>query len=209
MLNLCWYKLKKIFECFRCFWKVFCFYKNWKISKTLLPCFGDSVVGHLSHEIQPRARVLIWRLIREWKVQSRGLHKNFRGLARNSLAGWHSSREKHLENFSQFCLWVFWRLDLVTCWRLTSVTKKACFAFRREFLKIFSAFSFDFLWLFAVFPISLSPVSDPITQCHTSQSPFLHHSFSNLQETGMGFLCLTWFPHVLWDRKSTRLNSSH
>ena len=100
--------------------------------------------------------------------------------------------------FSQFCLRVFWRLALATYWRLTSVAKNVCFAFRREFLKFFSAFSLEFLWLFTVFPISLSTVFDPNTQCHTSQSPFLLHAFSNLQETGMGFLCLTWFPHVLW-----------
>ena len=59
MLNLCWFKHKNILKCFRCFWKVLCFYKNWKISKTVLPYFGDSVAGHPSHEIQPRARVLI------------------------------------------------------------------------------------------------------------------------------------------------------
>ena len=61
----------------------------------------------------------------------------------------------------------------------------------------FFSFSLDFLWLFTVFPISLSTKSDQNTPCHTSQSPFLHHSFSNLQEKGMGFLCLTWFLHVL------------
>ena len=49
----------KRFLCFWCFWKVFYFYKNWKISKTVLSCFGDSVAGHLSREIKPRARVLI------------------------------------------------------------------------------------------------------------------------------------------------------
>ena len=38
---------------------VVCFYKNWKISKTMLPCFGDLVMGHPSHEIQSWARVLI------------------------------------------------------------------------------------------------------------------------------------------------------
>ena len=41
------------------FWKVLCFYKNWKISKTVLPCFGDSVAGHPSRMLQPWARVLI------------------------------------------------------------------------------------------------------------------------------------------------------
>ena len=59
MLNLCWFKHKKIFECFRCFWKVLCFYKNWKISKTVLPYFGDSVAGHPSRMLQSWARVLI------------------------------------------------------------------------------------------------------------------------------------------------------
>ena len=59
MLNLCWFKYKKIFECFRYFWKVFCFYKNWKISKIVLSCFGDSVTGHPSRRLQLWARVLI------------------------------------------------------------------------------------------------------------------------------------------------------
>ena len=59
MLNLCRFKHKEIFECFRCFWKVFCFYKNWKFSKTVLLCIGNSVAGHPSREIQLPARVLI------------------------------------------------------------------------------------------------------------------------------------------------------
>ena len=59
ILNLCWFKHKNIFECFRCFWKVFCFYKNWKISKTILPYLGDSVAAHPSHMLQSWARVLI------------------------------------------------------------------------------------------------------------------------------------------------------
>ena len=41
-----------------------------------------------------------WRLVCEWKVQLRGVHRDFRGLARDSLVGRPSSREKHLENFS-------------------------------------------------------------------------------------------------------------
>ena len=48
MLNLCRFKHKEIFECFRCFWKVLCFYKNWKTSKTVLSCFGDSIASHPS-----------------------------------------------------------------------------------------------------------------------------------------------------------------
>ena len=101
MLNLCWFKQKNIFECFRCFWKVLCFYKNWKISKTMLPCFGDSSksqviqVACYSHELA----CWFWRLVREWKVHAWGVHRDFRGLTCNSLAGRPSSREKHLEIF--------------------------------------------------------------------------------------------------------------
>ena len=43
-----------------------------------------------------------WRLVREWLVQSRGLLRDFRGSARDSLAGRPSSREKHLEKFFKF-----------------------------------------------------------------------------------------------------------
>ena len=42
-----------------------------------------------------------WRLTREWKVKSRGLHRDFRGSARDSLTGRPSSREKHLKIFFQ------------------------------------------------------------------------------------------------------------
>ena len=55
MLNLCRFKHKKIFECFSCFWKVFCSYKKLKISKTVLPCFGDSVAGQTSRMPQSQA----------------------------------------------------------------------------------------------------------------------------------------------------------
>ena len=40
-----------------------------------------------------------WQLVCKWKVQSRGVHREFRGSARNSLAGRPSSRKKHLEKF--------------------------------------------------------------------------------------------------------------
>ena len=76
-----------------------------KISKTFLPCFGDSVAGKSSRTPQPRARGLIWRLVREWKVQSWGVHRDFHGSARGSLASKFSSHEKHLENFSKLLVW--------------------------------------------------------------------------------------------------------
>ena len=47
-------------------------------------------------------RGLGWWLVHEWKVQSRGVHKDFRGSVRDSLASGTSSHEKHLENFAKF-----------------------------------------------------------------------------------------------------------
>ena len=41
------------------FGKYFVFTKTEKFQKTVLPCFGDSVAGHPSRMLQPRARVLI------------------------------------------------------------------------------------------------------------------------------------------------------
>ena len=115
MLNLCYFKHKKIFECFRCFWKVFCL-KNLKISKiqfcpVLAARSRVCQVARLSRTFAGH----FWRLAREWKVQSRGSLRDFRGSARDLLAGRPSSREKHLEKlFQNFVLECFGGLS----WRL-------------------------------------------------------------------------------------------
>ena len=107
MLNLCWFKHKKIFECFKCFWKVFCSLKLKDFKNDFCPILATqsrvSPVACHSRELASQ----FWRLVHEWKVQSHGLHKNFRGSTRDSLAGRSSSREKHLENFFKIlCLGV-------------------------------------------------------------------------------------------------------
>ena len=105
MLNLCWFKHKKIFECFRCFWKVFCSSKTEKFQKQCCPVLETqsrvSQVACHSRELTGQ----FWRLVREWKVQSRGVHRDFCGSARDSLMSETSSREKHLENFSKILAW--------------------------------------------------------------------------------------------------------
>ena len=88
MLNLCWFKNKKIFECFRCFWKVLCFYKNWKISKNSVTLFWRLSRGSSkSHAIAMSSRVDFDDLVASEKVQSRVVHRNFHGSAHDSLAG--------------------------------------------------------------------------------------------------------------------------
>ena len=94
-------KHKKIFECFSCFCEVFCFYKNFKNSVALfwrLSCrlvqshvpvvspyrdFSQLTGGSMSQS-RKILRIFfkiwvfnvshdsVWRLIRGWKVQSRG-----------------------------------------------------------------------------------------------------------------------------------------
>ena len=91
------------------FGKYFVFYKIWKISKTMLPYFGYLVAGHPSRMLQIKLAGWFWGLVCKWKVQSRGVHRDFRGSARDSLASETSSCEKHLENFFQiFRLEMFW-----------------------------------------------------------------------------------------------------
>ena len=72
--------------------------KSENFKNPVLPCFGGSVAGMSSRVFAGH----FWRLVREWKVQSRGLLKDFRGSACDSLAGRPSSREKHLEKFFKF-----------------------------------------------------------------------------------------------------------
>ena len=84
LLNHILLKHKNIFECFNCFWKVFCFENCQKFSKTVRPCFGDL----------PRSQA-------SCMPQSRAYTEGFR----DSLAGQSPSCEKDLEFFSK--IWVF------------------------------------------------------------------------------------------------------
>ena len=93
---------KRFLSVFRCFWKVFCL-KNLNISK--IQCCPVLAAQSRVCQVASLSRVFaghFWRLVREWKVQSRGLLRDFRGSSRDSLAGISSSREKHLEKFFKF-----------------------------------------------------------------------------------------------------------
>ena len=82
-------KHKMIFECFSVFFffgKYFVFTKIVKISKKVLPCFSDSIVGLSSSMPQSRAHTEIFH---------------------DSLAGQCPNREKYLEYFSKFGFLMF------------------------------------------------------------------------------------------------------
>ena len=125
-----------------------------------------------------------WRLVRKWKVQSRGLLKDFRGSARNSFAGRPSSREKHLEKFFQiFVLECFGG----SIWRLFGDSfqsrKSRVLEIQGQFLKFF------------VFPRSFCDYSlsfsSALTHSHRTSIFDLHFclfSAQNHRVTGMVFL---------------------
>ena len=128
-----------------------------------------------------------WWLIHEWRVQSRGVHRDFRSSAHDSLAGRPSSCENHLENFSQFCLWVFWQLDLATCWQLTLVMKNVCLA---KIGSVFKPFQFS-LKLFYDYSLSLSTESHLYTPCHSTNSIVALVHLQIFKKKGMSSYSLT------------------
>ena len=75
---------------------------NTKRFLSVLVVFGKYLVLATTENFK-NSVALFWRLVREWKVQSRGLHRDFLDLARDSLASETSSRENHLVNFFSFC----------------------------------------------------------------------------------------------------------
>jgi len=75
-------------------------WKIWKFQKKpVLPCFGGSVAGMSSREPQSRLRGSFLATCSRVEGPVARLLRDFRGSARDSLAGRPSSREKHLENF--------------------------------------------------------------------------------------------------------------
>ena len=80
---------------------------------------------------------------------------------------------------------MFWRLDLATCWRFTSVAKNACSAFRRQFLKLFQFFPRIFVAIHCL-PQFFLNWNWPK---HSISASFLLKS----SRKGMGFLYLTSF----------------
>ena len=126
ILNLCWSNTKRFLSVLIVFGKYFIFAKMSKISKIVLPCSSDLVVGKTSR--MPPVASLLSRFTRPTggsKSQSRkrprkffkntgrlclaiclwveasvaSLLKSFRGSLRGFLVGGPSNREKHLDTF--------------------------------------------------------------------------------------------------------------
>ena len=118
------------------------------------------------------------------ELQSRGLHRNFRGSLRDFLVSGTFSREKHLDKFFKNFVSSVSRFVLATCPQLNSVAKKACFAFLGQFLNLYS-----FPSNISDSSLSSSFVSLTLSPCFTHISTiFLQHLNFNLQENVWLFL---------------------
>ena len=96
---------QRFFSVLGVFGKYFVFTKTEKFQKqcNLALATQSRVIQVACHSHKLVGR--FWRLVREWKVQSRGVHKDFHGSTHDSLTSETSSREKHLANFSKLLAW--------------------------------------------------------------------------------------------------------
>ena len=169
------------------------FFKNWKIQKQCCPVLATqsrvSQVTCHSRELADQFR----RLVREWKVQSWGVHRDFRGSTRDSLVSETSSRGKHLEIFSKLLAWSV-LAGVSSDYLATYLShEKRVFCTMRAVFKIFFSFLSNFLWLFIVF--SIWNFSN--TLCYPLPTPLLLHFFSKSSRKGMGLLFLTSY-FMVW-----------
>ena len=132
--------IKRFLSVLGVFGKYFIFTKTEKFQKQCCP-----VLATQSRVIQVAcySRKLagwFWRLVCEWKVHSRGVHSDFRGSARDSLA----DHEKHLEIFFTIVtlsVLTAWPSDLLaTCFS----HEKRVFCISKTVFKTFSIFPSTF-----------------------------------------------------------------
>ena len=122
--------------------------KNWNFKNHFCPILATqsrvSQVAHHSRELTGQ----FWQLVCEWKVQSWGVHRDFRGSARGFVASKTSSREKHLEKFSKLLSWSVLAGGSDDFLATYLSREKRVFCIMRAVFKIFFSFPSNFLWLF-------------------------------------------------------------
>ena len=131
-----------------------------------------------------------WQLVRGWKVQSRGVYRDFR----DSLASGTSNREKHLENFSKVFLSSVLAAgpgDFLATW-LSRENRVFC----EKKMSVFKTFQFslELLWLFIIF---LTRNTLKLTMSLSNKLPFLHHFNSKSSRKRYGFSLSLYILHVL------------
>ena len=179
------------------FGKYFVFTKTEKFQKQCCPVLTTQSrviqVACYSRELA----CWFWQLVCEWKVQSRGVHRDFCGSARDSLVGRPSSHEKHLNIFFT----ILSLSALATCPSDLLAThpsrEKRVFCISKTVFKTFSIFPSNFC------DCSLS--SSFLSQLNLTQTLRVTHLNLHFciipspifKKKGVGFLYLTRFLHVL------------
>ena len=143
-----------------------------------------------------------WRLICGWKVQSRGVYRDFRGSTHDFLAGRPSSREKNLEKISRILFSKCFAATLATGWRLGSVVKIACFAYWRLFSRSFSeTFHFSLMHHYHCSYLRLLPsfLIDPIVySCQKGgEILFLVHIYRGRNSLYLSFYYLLYLEGLM------------
>ena len=122
------------------------------------------------------SRGSVWWLVRKWKVQSRGVHRDFRGSPRDFLAVRLSNREKHLENISNLCflsVLVAGPGNLHTTWLRC---ENRMFCILRAVFKIFQFFPRTFVSFHCLPCFTTLPNSSCLSQKLHFSSPSQHQS---------------------------------
>ena len=160
------------------------FFKNWKIQKQCCPVLATQL---RVSQVACLSRVLagqFWQLVRKWKVQLQGVHRDFRGSARDSLASETYSCEKYLAIF--FSKLLAWSVlaGVSGDYLVTYLNRKKHVFYKvRAIFKIFFSFSSNF----CDYSLSLSTVSFPNTPCHPLRTPFLLYLNSKSSRKRYGF----------------------
>ena len=94
---------------------------------------------------------------------------------------------------------MFWRLALASCWRLTPVSKNACFAFQRQFLKPFSVFPQCFVTIRCLLCLNLLKRHSVHTQTLLNLSLSLHQSSSKGMDFVSFSMCSSYLALYLLD----------
>ena len=137
--------IKRVLSVLGAFGKYFVFTKNWKISKTVLLCFGNSVAGHPSCMLQLRARALILVTFSWVKGPIARGTQRFSRLSSRLPRGLTFQSQKTLRNF--FYIFVFECFGGLP-WRLVGDSlqsrKTRVLRFKDNFFEFFLVFPLNF-----------------------------------------------------------------
>ena len=166
------------------FFESILFLQKLKISKTVLPCFSDSVAGQTSCMSQSRSRgSVLATCSRVEGPITRGTQK-FSRLSSQLPREWDFQSRKTLSKFfSKLLTWSVLAGETGDFLATYLSREKRVFCTVKAVFKTFSVFPRTFY----DYSLSLSIETNPSTPCHPLQTPFLHHLNSKSSRKRYGF----------------------